>query len=371
MKSKNLLISLTLLLVLVPLVVAKAEIFILGESIVLGETIKVEEYAAFPQINFFKPIYPIPPKAINVNVVSSDNQTIDYERFNEDGYLGLQNYLKEACSVDEEGYITYDGGFEFIFYENFEINESIDNQTGYTFLETKGGYCEDYWEIIPTKDYDLILINSSGIGLPLTYLLVSYELRKSPTSNVECNHQRFSNESVRYILPEGAWVWNSTESLHEEFIENKVSFIINYSSINESRVCFSYGTKSEWHDYNSKKNNIWGIYIGISLAVFIFFMTLIYIYYSKNRSHLLIHLLMWMIILVLWFLFIKPVALYFRIIPPFSSLYIALMKISLLAFLILYIISLVPLKLVYQRCPTCRRIVKRRGYRQHLKRVHD
>lgn len=349
------LIILLFICLLLPSVSAKVELIINHETIIIGDTIRVEKEILFPKIFIFKPLFPVPPSATNIQVISSENKTIFYEKYTKDDYIGLQEYLKKACSISEEGYIPYDGGF--VITQN---NVSI---------ETRGGYCQDYQKMIPDEKEDIILINHSGISLPLTYFLISYELRRDTTTNAICD---FDQINIRYVLPEGAYIWNSTVPLKEEFTENRIMVFINYSLIKDKGVCFSYGTESEWHMYDDKKDNLFYFYVGISITIVSIFIALIFLFYSRNNpSHLIIHLILLSSLFVIWLIFLKPIKLYYKFVPPFSLYYTSLINKALLGVIILYLVSLIPLKLIYVRCSKCNKVIKRSGYNQHKNKVHN
>ena len=357
MKSK-ILLTLLILFLLPTLIFAKVELVFESEKVELGETIKVENTLVFPQINFFKPLFPIPPSATNVRVSSSINESVSFERFSVDNYFGLQEYLKKVCSANEEGYIPYDEGF-------------IINQ-GSHIIETQGGYCRDYKKMIPDTHEDIILINHTGLSLPLIHFIVSYEKRKDPAGNVYCDFRTYPNKKIRIVLPENAYVWESTSKIQENLIDKKSVFDINYLQINDTSLCFSYGTTSEKQSYDSKKTTLWTVFLGLLLAILLAFISLIYMYYVKGSNvHLALHITLWIVIFVTWFIFLKPIKTFFRVIPPFSAEYNSLLNWSVLGIFILYIISLMPLKLIYVKCPTCKKVIKKSGYNQHLSKSHN
>ncbi|MCK4521924.1 MAG: hypothetical protein KAU20_05080 [Nanoarchaeota archaeon] len=286
----------------------------------IGETIKVENFFSFPDIDMFKPLFPIPSDAINVQVYF-ENKSIYYERFNKYNYASLQNYLHEACSPNEEGYIQYDGGFE--------IN------TNGVIVETSGGYCDNYKDFIPRENEDIIMVNVSGMRLPLSYISVIYELRKDPTNNFICY-----GDIPTYILPEDSYVWYHTKPIREEIVEDLGNIIEVTDTKGKNRFCFSYGTKGEYEKYDSRKNMLWGLYIAISLAIFAIFIGFVDSFYTRNnKKYRAINIILCTLLLLLWIIFIVPFKYHFMIIPPFNESYSLLINLSFVGIIILYFVS--------------------------------
>ena len=80
-------------------------------EITIGETIETKRVSHIPQLSFFNPIVIISSNAKEDSILITkdfDNKTVYYERFKEGDYEKLQEYFREVCSPDEEGYFPID-----------------------------------------------------------------------------------------------------------------------------------------------------------------------------------------------------------------------------------------------------------------------
>lgn len=349
------------LILLATLVSANVEMFVAKDIVIIGETVKVERQFAFPQISTFKPFFYIPPTATNLKIISiEENKTLDFDRYSKNNQEEIQIYFRFVCSSDDEGWIPEDGGW-------------LIQQGNYT-IETKGGYCDNYQRIIPTESEDIVLLNYSGLRIPLAFILVSYDLGKNPLNNVHCDYKTNYNKQITYVLPEDAWFWSTTEEIPAQFDNNEiVSLDIDYSLINNSRVCFSYGTKSEYASYDSSKNTLLGFYLAFALAIIGIFIGFLYSSYSKNKNNQKeIHLLFIVtnIILLLLFIIFAPKYLS-RIVPPIVYTYREWIIIFGVVSIILYLLSLLTLRLVFKKCSICNKFMKKSGIKEHISKYHN
>ncbi len=271
----------------------------------------------------------------------------------------MQEYLRTYCEPDEDGFIPLDGGSIFTFEDG-------------TSIESHGGYCEDYEEIIPDDEVDILLIDYEGVTIPLIYFSISYDTPLDPSQNWYCDDVTLPFPVTEYRLPKEAYIWNTTKELNEDMTdEGYVNFTVYHIENGFKRVCFSYGTKEEYDTYNSRKDNFFIFFAGICLALVALFCGIFYATTSYTRElNKWVHLLFLVLLTISWLIFRNLIIRYFNIIPPFSHDYLILIFISFVFAIIIYLLSLLPFFWLFTKCKHCGKYLRKKGLAQHITTNH-
>lgn len=351
---------LILFLLLVVPVTAKIEIHIVENEVIFGEIIKRNTTIVFPKLDDPKPIFYVLKNSYNVKVHSSHGEEVNYTRYSKSDYAGLQEYLRTYCEPDEEGFLPVDSGYIITFEDG-------------TSIESYGGYCIDYEKIVPDDEVDILLIDYEGLTIPLVYFSVSYDTPQNPSQNWYCDDTVLPFPVTEYRLPKGAYIWNTTKELNEEENNGYVNFTVMHNEGAFKRVCFSYGTKSEYEDYDSRKNTFFGYFIALSTFLVALFVSIFYaITSSHRRINWVIHILFLFTLTIFGYVFYRYIPFYFNIIPqPFLYDYQHLIFVTFIISIVIYFLCIFIFWFSFTRCSFCSKYIRKQGLSRHITMMHN